>query len=174
MVIEIHEGWIRQLTPKQHIVINQDIWTDNPYIKNLLMQNTLINQNYHIKISDNTIKMNLKRILERPITKDFAQKAEKLGYYIYCNKSEYSLESCVIKGRKVVKENKISIKLLNHIKELEQKKLDTDISVEINKNGYIFMFSKKISDDQEDPMYVGRRIEWWEDHFQKENYFLKK
>ena len=36
------------------------------------------------------------------------------------------------------------------------------------------MFSKKISDDPEDSMYVGRRIEWWEDNFRKENYFLKK
>lgn len=172
-MVEITTGWISQLTPKTHIVLDEKIKTDNFYIKNIIMQSKLLNDNYNITIKDNLICLELKRMLERQKTLDYVQQGKNLGYYMFGDREEYSKDHCVIKGRKVVKENKISIKLLNHLKELDEKKLDTNISVEINKDGYIFMFQKRMEDGP-DPFGGMRRIEWWEDHCKRDNYFLDK
>ncbi|MBR3208685.1 MAG: hypothetical protein IKF82_00295 [Bacilli bacterium] len=172
-MVEIKTGWVSQLTPKTHIVIDEEIKTNNFYIRNIIMQSKLINDNYNITIKGNLIYLELKRMLERQKTLDYVQRGRNLDYYIFSNKNEYSKDYCIIKGRKVVKENKISIKLLNHLKELDEKKLDTNISVEINKDGYIFMFQKRMEDGP-NPLNCGRTIEWWEDHCKRDNYFLDK
>lgn len=169
-MVMIENGWCRD-TRTNFTVLDTTIQTTNPYIRNMIIQNHIINDNYHLTIKDDNIILNIKRILERPVATSFAKKAKDMGYHIFSNKAEYSTERCVINGRKVVKENKISIKLLNHLKELDEEKLNTNINVEINKDGYIFIFEHVILDDPNNPMYGGRTIEWWEDWYEDENYF---
>ena len=165
--MQIKEGWVRSLTPTTHIVLDEIVITNNPYIKNLIINHKLIVDNYNIVVNENEIKLSLKIMRERQKTKDFVNQGLSLDYKMHIDIHQYSTEHCTVEGRKMINENKITIERLNAFRRKEEKELGVKIDIEITDNGFIFMFEKDIR-DKPDPVKRGYTVHWWDDDYEDE------
>jgi hypothetical protein len=147
-MVEIITGWINDLSPETHIVLDEEIKTDNFYIKHLIMNNVIVNANYSIKENDDgNLELYLKAMRFRPKCKEFVKKVENKNYITHIGEDEYLTTRCLVNGIKIIDDNEVSIKFVQTLKKKEEKELGIKIDIKILNDGFAFIFKKNINEE---------------------------
>ena len=131
----------------QVVVTEEELEIDNYLVKNMIINNNVVRENYDITIiDDNHIKLYRKLMKFRKPVQNLIKRAEQIEYQTKINKWEAKVCECIVDGEKTIYDDNITIKSLNEKKYAEERFLDVKIKIKIIDEGYKFIFHTNIKD----------------------------
>lgn len=138
---------VTQISRISCVIRETEFKVSNPYIRNIILQNNIIQDNYDVVcIDDDHIKIYRKLMKYRKPVTNFLIKAKKLGYQTCIDEWQLKTCECMIKGFKSFNTTSATIGQINRAQEFSNEFLDTKIKVEIFKGGFTLSFNKIITD----------------------------
>lgn len=131
----------------QVVVREEELEIDNYLIKNMIINNNIVKENYDIVIIDNNhIKLYRKLMRLRNPVQNFIKQAKLRGYDIDIDEWQLKVCECIVTGEKTVHNDRVTIKYLNRMKKYDEKILNNKIEIKIIDGGYKFIFETNIKD----------------------------
>ncbi len=131
----------------QVIVTEEELEIDNYLVKNMIINNNIVKENYDIIIiDDNHIKLYRKLMRFRKPVQNLIKRAEQLQYQTNIDRWEGEVCECIVDGEKTIYNDNITIKSLNGLRYAEEKFLNVKIKIKIIDEGYKFIFHTNVKD----------------------------